>query len=142
MSPSLSHALNPAFLVKNAALFNYNGFSLADTPSLAGKVALVTGGQAGIGQEIVLQLLLHNIGKVYILARSAEKYELAKAAWVGKGGLAEEVVKKRTEFMKCDLSDMVAVKKVGGILISNLERLDILLDNAGKCILDGHLLSY
>jgi NAD(P)-dependent dehydrogenase (short-subunit alcohol dehydrogenase family) len=138
MSPSLSHALNPTFLVKNAALFNFKGFSLADTLSLAGKVAVVTGGQAGIGQEIVLQLLLHDIDKVYILARSGEKYELAKAIWVERGRLTKESVEKRTEFVRCDLSDMVAVKKVGDLLLSKLERLDILLDNAGECVLDTH----
>jgi NAD(P)-dependent dehydrogenase (short-subunit alcohol dehydrogenase family) len=136
MSPSLPHALNPVFLVKNAALFNFKRFALADTPSLAGKVAVVTGGQAGIGQEIVLQLLLHDIEKVYILARSTEKYELAKAIWVEEGRLAKEAVEKRTEFIKCDLSDIVAVKKVGDLLISRLQRVDILVDNAGKQVSD------
>jgi NAD(P)-dependent dehydrogenase (short-subunit alcohol dehydrogenase family) len=139
MSPSLPHLLNLAFLVKNAALFNFNGFSLADTPSLTGKVALVTGGQAGIGQEIVLQLLLHDIDKVYILARSGEKFELAQAFWVENGKLPIETVKKRTEFVSCDLSDMLAVKKVGDLLLSKLERLDILVNNAGKCVMEAHI---
>jgi hypothetical protein len=58
MSLSLPHAPNLVFLVENAALFNFKRFALDDTPSLAGKVAVVTGGQAGIGQERVLQLLL------------------------------------------------------------------------------------
>ena len=132
MSPSLPRALNPVFLVKNAALFNFNRFALADTPSLAGQVAVVTGGQAGIGQEIVLQLLLHDIEKVYILARSREKYELAKVIWIEKRRLTKEAVEKKTEFVKCDLSDVVTVKKMGDLLLSKLQRVDILADNAGK----------
>lgn len=132
MLPSLPHALNPVFLIKNAALFNFKRFALADTPSLADKVAVVTGGQAGIGQEIVLQLLLHDIEKVYVLARSREKYELAKAIWVEKGRVTKDAVEKRTEFIKCDLSDIVAVKEVGDLLVSKLQRVDILVDNAGK----------
>jgi len=134
MSPSLSHALNPVFLIKNAALFNLKRFAPADTPSLVGKVAVVTGGQAGIGQEVVLQLLMHGIEKVYILARSRERYELAKAIWVEKG--VKEAVEKRTEFIKCDLSDIVTVKEVGDLLLSKLKRVDILVDNAGKQVLD------
>lgn len=134
MSPSLPHVLNPAFLVKNAALFNFGGSSLADMPSLDGKVAVVTGGQAGIGQEIVLQLLLRDIDKVYILARSGEKYELAKMIWVEKGRLTKEAVEKRTEFVRCDLSDVVTVKKAGDLMLSKLQRVDILVDNAGTQI--------
>jgi NAD(P)-dependent dehydrogenase (short-subunit alcohol dehydrogenase family) len=52
-------------------LINYKGFSLDDTPSLEGRVCVITGGQAGIGKEITAQLLLHCISLVYVLARSS-----------------------------------------------------------------------
>jgi len=31
-------------------LINYRGFSLSETPKLTGKIAVITGGQAGIGR--------------------------------------------------------------------------------------------
>ncbi|TFK89005.1 NAD(P)-binding protein [Polyporus arcularius HHB13444] len=43
-----------------------------DTPDLSGKVALVTGGNAGIGREIVKELLRKN-ARVYLAARSPHK---------------------------------------------------------------------
>ena len=116
--------------------FNYRGFNLKDTPSLKGKTAVVTGGNASIGQEIVAQLLLHEITKVYVLARSGEKFEKAKQSWGDKHDL--EDVEGRVDFLSCDLSDLVMVKKVADDLMGKLERLDILVNNAGKSQLQDH----
>lgn len=113
-----------------SGFINYRQFSLTDTPDLAGKVAVLTGGQAGIGKEIAAQLLLHNISKLYILARSKEKFETAKGYWFDTHQISEEIV-GRVEFVECDLSDMVAVKKVADGLVKKLDRLDILINNAG-----------
>ena len=111
-----------------SGLRTYRNFNLKDTPSLASKVAVVTGGSDGIGKEIVAQLLLHNISKVYVLSRKQEKFDQAKIYWKGKHGLeVEEVV----EFISCDLNDMTIVKKVGDELLGQLSRLDILVNNAG-----------
>lgn len=63
-------SLNPLTLLRMSGFLTYKGFDLADTPGLSGKVCVITGGQAGIGREIVAQLLLHGISKVYILART------------------------------------------------------------------------
>lgn len=111
-----------------SGLITYRNFDLKDTPSLTGKVALVTGGQAGIGKEIAAQLLLHHISKLYILARSTAKFESAKVYWKEKYGLDVEA---RIKFVVCDLSDMRAVKKVADQLMEELGRLDILVNNAG-----------
>jgi NAD(P)-dependent dehydrogenase (short-subunit alcohol dehydrogenase family) len=111
----------------------YHKFDLKDTPSLSKKVAIVTGGNAGIGREIVAQLLLHDISKVYVLARSSHKFETAKTYWKETHGF--DISDGTVEFATCDLSDMVAVKKVADELVGKLGRLDILINNAGTYIL-------
>lgn len=122
---------NPISILKMTGFMNYNGFSLSETPSLAGKIAVITGGQAGIGMEITAQLLLHGISKVYILARSEEKYTMAKKTWAQREGIDRDDVENKTEFEPCNLTDMQDVKRVGDMLVKQLERLDILINHAG-----------
>jgi len=112
-------------------LINYRNFHLEDTPSLEGKIAVLTGGSDGIGREITAQLLKHDIDTLYILSRTQEKFNDAKEYWIEKHGLREEHIRRRTEFLPCDLSDITAVKKVADGLVSKLHRLDILFLNAG-----------
>jgi NAD(P)-dependent dehydrogenase (short-subunit alcohol dehydrogenase family) len=114
-----------------SGLINYKGFSLEDTPSLKDRVCVITGGQAGFGKEITAQLLVHGISKVYILARSAQKYESAKKFWEETHKLKPEDIAKRVEFLSCDLSDITVVKKVADELMGKLDRLDMLINNAG-----------
>jgi len=114
-----------------SGLINYRNFSLTDTPSLKSRTAVVTGGNAGIGREIVAQLLLHDISKVYVLARSAEKFAASKTFWKDTHGLD---VEKTVEFVPCDLSDITVVKKVADGLMGKLDRLDMLINNAGRSL--------
>lgn len=111
-----------------SGLRTYRNFNLKNMPSLASKVAVVTGGSDGIGKEIVAQLLLHNISKVYVLSRKQEKFDQAKIYWKEKHGLEVEGI---VEFISCDLNDMTIVKKVGDELMARMSRLDILINNAG-----------
>lgn len=120
----------PAETATMSGLRTYRNFSLESTPPLTSKIAVVTGGSDGIGREIVAQLLLHDIRKVYVLSRKREKFEMAMSYWVEKG-LAEGL-EGRVEFVACDLNDMTIVKKVGDELMGRLSRLDILINNAGS----------
>lgn len=124
--------MQPLSYARRFGLVNQRGFDLSEIPSLEGKIAVITGGQSGIGREITTRLLLHGIGKVYILARTESKYEDTKKDWAENWELQQEDVDKRAEFIKCDLSDIVSVKDAAGILLQKLDRLDMLWNNAGE----------
>lgn len=124
--------MNPLSYARKFGLVNQRGFDLVDVPNLEGKTAVITGGQSGIGQEIAVRLLLSGISKVYILARTEGKYEAAKEDWTKNWELQREDIDTRSEFIQCDLSDIVSVKDAAGILLKKLERLDMLYNNAGK----------
>ena len=74
-----------------------------DMPDLSGKVVLVTGGNTGIGFEMIKHLLRKN-AKVYLAARSEQKGNQAIEA------LREETG-KIAEFLQLDLNDLVAVRR-------------------------------
>jgi NAD(P)-dependent dehydrogenase (short-subunit alcohol dehydrogenase family) len=129
---SLLPSYNPIALFRLMGFVSFKCFSLSETPPLEGKVAVITGGQAGIGKEMTAQLLLHGISKVYIIARNESKYIEANDYWREIKGLAMEDIKRRTEFLACDLGDIKSVERVGHELLRKLHRLDILINNAGK----------
>lgn len=129
---------NPFALLRMSGLVNYHGFSLSETPPLTKKVAVITGGTAGIGKEITAQLLLHGISKVYVLARSEEKYVAAKEAWAQRDGISEQDVESRTVFMRCDLANIREVKAVCERLLNELGRLDILFNHGGMAFDHRH----
>ncbi|VDB84627.1 unnamed protein product [Peniophora sp. CBMAI 1063] len=92
-------------------------------PDLGGKIALVTGGNTGIGKETVKALLQHN-AKVYLAARSADR--AAQAIKDLKAATGKEAI-----FLKLDLSDLVSVRKAAEELLSKEHTLHILINNAG-----------
>ena len=57
------------------------GWKASDIPDLTGKVAVVTGGNGGLGLETARQLAAHG-ARVVIGARNMAKAELARAAIV------------------------------------------------------------
>ncbi|KAG8891189.1 hypothetical protein FRB99_003797, partial [Tulasnella sp. 403] len=93
----------------------------AETPDLTGKVALVTGGNAGIGYEVVKHLARHG-AKVYMAARSEQRCREAIAK------LREEGILKRgtVEFLRVDLSSLKDVKRAADVFESSETKLDIL----------------
>lgn len=114
-----------------SGLINHKNFDLNDTPSLAGKIALVTGGNAGIGKEMVAQLLIHDISRVYVLAKSQQKFANAIEYWTETHKMTMDDIQNRVRFMACDLTDVVIVKKVAENIKKEVDRLDILIENAG-----------
>lgn len=112
-----------------SGLITHRNFDLKNIPSLKDKVAVCTGGNSGLGKEIVSQLLLHDISKVYVIARSATKFQDSIAYW--EESQAQDV-HARVEFITCNLGDITEVKKVADELLRRLDRLDMLFNHAGK----------
>ena len=71
-------------------------------PDLSGKVVLVTGGNSGIGFEMIKSLLKKN-AKVYLASRSRQKGEEAIRALKDETG-------KTADFLQLDLNDLAAVR--------------------------------
>ncbi|VDB91326.1 unnamed protein product [Peniophora sp. CBMAI 1063] len=105
-------------------------WSVDEIPDLTGKVAVVTGGNSGIGYETCKQLLIHN-AKVYIAARDEGRASKAIEELRGETG-------KEALFLKLDLADMKAVKAAAEEFLAKEDALHILINNAGvmKCPID------
>ncbi|EAU85783.2 hypothetical protein CC1G_15043 [Coprinopsis cinerea okayama7 len=94
-----------------------------DIPDLTGKVVIVTGATAGIGQETAKALLAHN-AKVYVAARSETKAEETIR-------VLKELTGKEALFLKLDLGDLKSVKQAAEEFQRKETELHILFNNAG-----------
>ena len=94
-------------------------------PNLENKVILVTGGNSGVGKETVLQLAKHRPKRLYLAARSKAKYEEALA------DIKVAVPDATVDFLELDLASLSSVKQAADKVLSENDRLDILINNAG-----------
>ena len=95
-----------------------------DLFSLAGRVALVTGGSRGIGKMIAAGFHAQGAAKVYITARKAGPCEAtAKELTAEYGG---ECIA-----LPIDISTMAGIEMLAGEIKEREPRLDILVNNAG-----------
>jgi NAD(P)-dependent dehydrogenase (short-subunit alcohol dehydrogenase family) len=94
-------------------------------PDLSSKVIIVTGGNLGIGKESVLQLAKHNPKKLYLAARSQEKFDKALAE------IKEKVPNAKVEFLQLDLASFTSIKSAADKVLAENSQLDLLLNNAG-----------
>jgi NAD(P)-dependent dehydrogenase (short-subunit alcohol dehydrogenase family) len=111
-------------------------FSLSQVPDLTGKVAVVTGGSEGIGFGCTHTLLEHNVSKLFILSQRQDIAEDAKKA------ITEELGYERADrvvLMQCDLADWEQTGKVAFEIAKQTDRLDILINNAGRGIMTYQL---
>ncbi|KAH7874987.1 NAD-P-binding protein [Lentinula edodes] len=102
-----------------------------DLVDLHGKVALVTGGNTGIGYATI-EFLAQKGAKVYMASRNEEKAqnaikEIEAKLWKSSG---EGENKGSVHWFKLELSDPRSVKEAGTEFLVNEERLDILVNNA------------
>ncbi|KAK4070807.1 hypothetical protein Trihar35433_5274 [Trichoderma harzianum] len=101
-------------------------FSENDIPDLSGYVAIVTGGNSGIGYETANQLALHN-ARVYIASRSQERVNQA----IDQMSQAAMGKTLDLHFLQIDLQDLKSVKAAAEHFMTLETRLDILINNAG-----------
>lgn len=114
-------------------------FSLDDVPDQSGKVAVVTGGSEGIGYGAVHTLLSKNISKAFILSVSGDVINDSIAAIKEEMG---EDKANRMKWIQCDMSDWKRVTEVASQITSETDRLDILINNAGRGIMTYQLDSH
>ena len=114
-------------------------FTLDQVPSLNGKVAVVTGGSEGIGFGCTHTLLAHGIDKVFIVSVSSDVIDGAVAAI--REEMGEDVAKKIT-WLQCDLADFKKAEETAEKIISSTDRLDILINNAGRGIMTYEVSDY
>ncbi|MBS4211617.1 2-dehydro-3-deoxy-D-gluconate 5-dehydrogenase KduD [Neobacillus rhizophilus] len=99
---------------------NLRSFSL-DFFSLAGKVAIVTGGNKGLGQAYAVALAKAG-ADLFVVSRS-EDWQETKELIEGTG--------QRAVFFQADLSDRDKVKQAAAECVKEYGRIDILVNNAG-----------
>src|SRR6201998_2211546 len=95
-----------------------------DLFSLAGRVALVTGGSRGIGKMIAAGFLAQDAAKVYITARKAGPCE-ATAQELSAAYAGECIA------LPIDISTLAGVELLASEIKKREEKLDILVNNAG-----------
>jgi retinol dehydrogenase 12 len=92
--------------------------------SMTGKRVLVTGATAGIGLETARALAKEG-AELFIVGRSAEKTKAVVAELQATTG------NQTVSSFLADLSSMAAVKQLGAEVLARVDRLDVLVNNAG-----------
>jgi NAD(P)-dependent dehydrogenase (short-subunit alcohol dehydrogenase family) len=102
---------------------------MAETQSLYGKVAVVTGATTGIGKEIARGLAALG-ARVVIGARTRERGEAARREIVESTGNRDVVV------LQIDVASIASVRAFVDELSASHDRVDILVNNAGIWVTD------
>ncbi|KAF2165276.1 hypothetical protein M409DRAFT_24658 [Zasmidium cellare ATCC 36951] len=96
-----------------------------DIPDLSGKIALVTGGNAGIGAGFVRALAAHNPDSIYLCARTQSSADATAKA------VKEKHPKATIDIFSLDLNSLDSVKKCAAEITAKAPRLDYIFLNAG-----------
>ncbi len=99
-------------------------FDITKVPSQKGRIAIVTGANAGLGYETALALGKLN-AKVIMACRNAAKAESAKQTILAKVPQAD------LEIMELDLSSLKSVRAFAAAYLAKYDSLDLLINNAG-----------
>ncbi|GAB1528251.1 hypothetical protein RhiTH_011443 [Rhizoctonia solani] len=114
-------------------------FALDEIPDLTGKVAVVTGGSEGIGLASATTLLKHGISKVFVLSPNPEYAGEALQFFEKELGTSAT---DRVTWVPCDLADWSQTELAAKHLASQIDRLDILLNIAGRGIMTAQRNKY
>jgi len=96
-----------------------------DIPPLTDKVILVTGGNAGLGKQAVLEYARHNPRLIWLATRSAQKAN----AVIDE--IHKQVPNAPIQALELDLASFASIKSAAATVLSTSPRLDILMLNAG-----------
>ncbi len=104
-------------------------FTEKDIPSQAGKVFIVTGGNSGIGLELI-KILYAAGATVYMAARSETKAQAAITA-VKASNPSTSAPPGLLKYLHLDLNDLTTIKASASAFAAQESRLDVLWNNAG-----------
>lgn len=99
---------------------------------LAGKTALVTGANSGLGQAVATALAARG-ARVLMLCRSAERGAAARDAIGAATGGAQ------LELVVCDLASQAAIRRAAAAVHQRIDALDLLVNNAGTAFAERGL---
>jgi hypothetical protein len=108
-------------------------FTEAQTPSLAGKVYIVTGGNSGVGRELV-KILYAKGGTVYVAGRTLTKIESAIEeikAEVAATQTKDSTAAGQLHSLIIDLGNLSTIAPCVSTFLAKESRLDVLFNNAG-----------
>jgi protochlorophyllide reductase len=109
---------------ENADLQVQMKWQTGDIPDQTGKIALVTGGNSGLGYESVKALARKN-ASVVLTSRDMGKGEAARKriieGWPGA----------RIEVIPLDLASLASIRQFAGVIHEKYDQLNILINNAG-----------
>ncbi|WP_155645692.1 SDR family NAD(P)-dependent oxidoreductase, partial [Erythrobacter donghaensis] len=108
------------------------GFAENITGLHLGKVAMITGGSAGIGGQVARLLALAG-AKVMMVARRASELEAARERIVGElQDVGFSGVERRVKIMAdVDVSDFDSLRRAADATMAEFGRIDYLINNAG-----------
>lgn len=99
-------------------------FSIAHTPDLSGTVALVTGGNGGLGYETVKAVASRGAHCI-IAARNVHKAEQARSQ------ILQTLPSASIDIMELDLASLASISSMASHFDSKHQQLDLLVNNAG-----------
>ncbi|KZO99293.1 NAD(P)-binding protein [Calocera viscosa TUFC12733] len=103
-------------------------WGFGDIPDLTGRVAIVTGGNAGIGKVMCRELLAHG-ARVYMFCRTPSKAQGAISELQGATG------KSAIQAISCDLSSLPSVLSAAREFLKQEKELHLLFCSAGLSML-------
>ncbi|MDI1491250.1 MAG: hypothetical protein OHK93_002458 [Ramalina farinacea] len=106
-------------------------FTEQDMPSLDGKVIIVTGGNAGVGFELVKMLYPKGGCTIYIASRSSDRIAAAIEEIKSTVPAPPAGNPTRLKSLRLDLNDLTTISETAKEFLAQESRLDILWNNAG-----------
>ncbi|KAJ3788752.1 hypothetical protein GGU10DRAFT_409782 [Lentinula aff. detonsa] len=103
--------------------FEGKSWDASDIPDLTGRIAIVTGGNTGLGLVTVRELARHG-ARVYMLSRNESK------AITAIDEIKNEIPEANVEFIHFDLQSLKSAKQAAEFFLAKEDRLDILVNNA------------
>ena len=127
----------PPSNVPFSSVFFHNQFRAkpqwpAPNKTLAGKTAIITGGNTGLGYEAALQLLAIQLSHLILAVRSPQRGEAAAVK------LRQRYPKANIEVWQLDMSSYDSIQTFARRVEDQLSRIDLVLLNAGVIRLDFH----